>query len=123
VRSLPVLLLALAAVAISVGGCGSTKPKASSAWLSAHGLIKLESSFPPTLQTAVGVAAPIAIADANCTRTSTKSVYLCTVDTTSSDQIAYFVKVKGSSWTARLDRSKTVNASIYPATVKSGPNT
>jgi hypothetical protein len=124
VRTLPVLVLvAVVAVAICVGGCGSAKPKSNAAWLSPHGLIKLESSFPPTLQTAIGVAAPIAIADANCTRTSTQSVYLCTVNTTSSEPIAYFVKVKGGSWTGRLDKSKTEHASIYPATVSSGPNT
>jgi hypothetical protein len=117
------MLVVAVAVAISVSGCGSAKPKSTSAWLSPHALIELESSFPPVLQTDIGIAAPIAIADADCARTSTQSVYLCTVDTTSSNQIAYFVKVKGGSWTGRLDKSKTVDASIYPATVSSGPKT
>jgi hypothetical protein len=124
VRGLPVLmLLVVVAIAICVGGCGSAKPKSSSAWLTPHGLIVLESTFPPTLQTAIGVAAPIAISDADCSRTSTQSVYLCTVDTTSSQPIAYFVKVKDGAWTGRLDKSKTDQASIYPTTVRSSSKT
>jgi hypothetical protein len=117
------MLVAAVAVAISVGGCGNAKAKSSSAWLSANGLLKLESTFPPTLQTAVGDAAPIAIADADCSRTSTKSVYLCTTSTESQQPIAYVVTVKGGSWTGRLDKSKTVQASIYPTTVHSAPKT
>jgi hypothetical protein len=124
VRRLPVLtLVAVLAVAISVGGCGSAKPKSASAWLSPHGLLEFESAFPPALQTDIGDAAPIAIADADCTRTSTVRVYLCTVRTESMNQIAYFVTVKGRSWTGRLDKSKTEQASIYPATISSDPKT
>jgi hypothetical protein len=119
VRTLSVpALVAVAAIAICVGGCGSAKPKSASAWLSPHGLLEFESAFPPALQTDIGDAAPIAIADADCTRTPTQGVYLCTLHTESMNQIAYFVKVKGGSWTGRLDKSKTEQASIYPATIR-----
>jgi hypothetical protein len=117
------MLVAVVTVAISVGGCGSSKAKSSAVWLGPSGLLKLESTFPPTLQTAVGDAAAIAIADAGCTRTSTKRVYLCTIDTESQQPIAYFVTVKGGSWTGRLDKSKTDDPTIYPTTVHSAPKT
>jgi hypothetical protein len=118
------MLVAVAVVAISVGGCGgSAKPKAASAWLSPHALLKLESGFPPALQSDVGVAAAIAIADADCTRTSKSGVYLCTLQTESMQPIAYFVTVKGQSWTGRLDKSKTKQPSLYPATISSASKT
>jgi hypothetical protein len=117
------MLVAVVAVAISVSGCGSAKPKSASVWLTPHGLLQLESTFPPALQTDIGDAAPIAIADADCTRTSTERVYLCTLHTESNQPIAYFVTVKGRSWTGRLDKSKTEQASIYPTTISSDPKT
>jgi hypothetical protein len=126
VRTLPVLtLVAVAAVAICVGGCGSAKakPKSASAWLSQHGLLELESAFPPALQNDIGDAAPIAIADADCTRTSKSGVYLCTLHTESMQPIAYFVTVKGKSWTGQLDKSKTEQPKLYPAKISSGSKT
>jgi hypothetical protein len=111
VRALPVLtLVAVAAVAICVGGCGSAKakPKSASAWLSQHGLLEFESTFPPALQNDIGDAAPIAIADADCTRTSKSGVYLCTLHTESMQPIAYFVTVKGKS--ARQEQDRTAEA-------------
>jgi hypothetical protein len=124
VRTLPVLTLVVVAVAISVSGCGSSaKHEAASVWLSPHGLLEFESAFPPALQTDIGDAAPIAIADADCTRTSKPGVYLCTIHTESMQPIAYFVTVKGQSWTGRLDKSKTEQASIYPTTIRGGLKT
>jgi hypothetical protein len=118
------MLAAVLAVAISVGGCGgSAKPKTASAWLSPHGLLEFESAFPPALQTDIGDAAPIAIADADCTRTSKPGVYLCTIHTESMQPIAYFVTVKGRSWTGRLDKSKTEQPSIYPEKISSDSKT